>query len=162
MAYWDKLFPILFLVLCERALKTLVSPQQHSEAMVTIYRIDFRSGSEIVLMQFELCSGKSNWTGLFRSWTGHTVPDRYAPYLCLFDQRNLARLQEGDNEISFQRQSNEQPIHIRSRGFWKAIRYGTYYFWNRSVPGHSHKNRAGPVGSYVNRTPTHRVFETPR
>ena len=29
-----------------------VSPQQHSEAMFTIYRIDFRSGSEINLMQW--------------------------------------------------------------------------------------------------------------
>ena len=48
-------------------------------------------------------------------------------------------------------------VHISISGaFQKAIRYGTYHFWNRSVLGHNHnrhKNRAGPVGSSLNRRP---------
>ena len=44
------------------------------------------------------------------------------------------------------------PFTLRVERVQKAIRYGTYHFWNRSVPGHNrHKNRAEPVGSSVNR-----------
>ena len=44
-------------------------------------------------------------------------------------------------------------VHITSGAFQKAIRYGTYHFCNRKVPVRNrHKNRAGTVGSSVNRT----------
>ena len=65
-------------------------------------------------------------------------------------------VQENDNEIPFQKQiqSAEQPIHIRSGAFQKAIRYGTYHVGNQSVPGHNcHKNRARPIVSSANRRP---------
>ena len=65
-------------------------------------------------------------------------------------------VQENDNEIPFQKQgrSAEQPVHIRSGAFLKAIRYGTYYFWNQSVLGHNcHKSRAKPIVSSANRRP---------
>ena len=58
-------------------------------------------------------------------------------------------VQDNDNEIPFQKRgrSAEQPVHIKSGAFQKAIRYGTYHFWNRSVPVHNrHKNPAEPVG----------------
>ena len=48
-------------------------------------------------------------------------------------------VQENDNEIPFQKRgrSAEQPVHIRSGAFQKAIQYGVYHFWNRSVSGHN-------------------------
>ena len=46
----------------------------------------------------------------------------------------------------------EQSVHIRSWAFQKPIRYGTYLFWYRSVPGHyGYKNRARSFGSSVNK-----------
>ena len=43
-------------------------------------------------------------------------------------------------------------LYIRSRMLHQAIRGGTYHIWNRSIPCHNHhKNRAGSVGSSVNR-----------
>ena len=64
------------------------------------------------------------------------------------------RVQDNDDEIPFQQLGRfaEQPVHIKSGAFQKAIRYGTYHFWNRSVPGHNRlKNRTEPVGSSLNR-----------
>ena len=44
------------------------------------------------------------------------------------------------------------PFCIRSRALHQTIRGGTYHIWNWSIPCHNrHKNRAGPVGSSVNR-----------
>ena len=95
-----------------------------------------------------------------------TRPDRYVvelftPYridvlrVCFDLAKEIyTRVQDNDNEIPFQKsgRSAEQPVHIKSGAFQKAIRCGTYHFWNQSVPDHNRpKSRAGPVGSNVNR-----------
>ena len=82
-------------------------------------------------------------------------------FVLVWQKQMYPRVQESDNEIPFQKwgRSAEQEVHIRSGAFQKAIRYGTYHFWNRSVPaGYHHRNCAGPVGSNVNRVPIRYSF----
>ena len=80
-----------------------------------LYRIDFRSGSEIDPIQCEQCLRKSNQTGV----------ELFTPYridICFgLAKANLPRVQESDNKIPFQKwgRSTEQVVHIRSRAFQK-------------------------------------------
>ena len=105
------------------------------KAMFTLYRIDFRSGSGIDPIQCEQCLGKSNRTGPVWSWAvSHHMG---SIFILVWQKQTYPRVQESDNGIPFQKwcQSAEhvQVVHIRSGAFQKAIRYGTYHFWNRSV-----------------------------
>ena len=93
-----------------------------------------------------------NRTGLELSCSHHIG----SIFVLVWQKQTYLRVQESDNEIPFQKRgrSAEQLIHIRSGAFQKAIRYGTYHFWNRSVPARNrHRNCAGPAGSNVNRRP---------
>ena len=99
------------------------------------------------------------------AWGNRTGPDRsgaelFTPYgidICfVWQKQTYPRVQESNNEIPFQKwwRSAEQVVHIRSGAFQKAIRYGTYHFWNRRVPARNrHRNCAGLAGSNVNRRP---------
>ena len=111
------------------------------KAMFTLYRIDFRSGSGIDPIQCEQCLGKSNRTGLELSCSHHMR----SIFVLVLQKQTYPRVQESDNEIPFQKwgRSTEQVVHIRSREFQKAVRYGPYHFWNRSVPARiRHRNCA--------------------
>ena len=106
-------------------------------------------------IRYNVNSAWGNRTGLDRSGV-----ELFTPYLidiCFgLAKANLPRVQESDNEIPFQKwgQSAEQVLHIRSGAFQKAIQYGTYQFWNRSIPVcNHHRNCAGQAGSNVNRRP---------
>ena len=82
-------------------------------------------------------------------------------FVLVSQKQTYPRLQESDNEIPFQKQgrSAEQVVHISRGAFQNAIRYGTYHFWNRSVPARNrHRNCAGTVGSNVNRRPIRYCF----
>ena len=125
--------------------------------MFTLYRIDFRSGSEIDPIQCEQCLGEiepdrtgPDRTGLELSCSRHTI------FVLVWQKQTYRRVQDSDNEIPFQKRgrSDEEVVHIRSGEFQKAIRHGTYHFWNRSVPTRNrHRNCAGLTGSNVNRRP---------
>ena len=120
--------------------------------MFTLYRIDFRSGSEIDQIQCEQCLGKSDRTGLELSCSHHIG----SIFVLVSQKQTYPRIQQSDNEIPFQKQgrSAEQVVHISRGAFQNAIRYGTCHFWNRSVPARNrHRNCAGTVGSNVNRRP---------
>ena len=92
--------------------------------------------------------------GLGRTGLGLSCSHHIRSIFVCLAKANCLRVQDSDNEISFRKRgrSAEQPIHIRSGGFQKAIRYGTYHFWNRSVPARNdQRNCTGPAGSNVNR-----------
>ena len=126
--------------------------------MFTLYRIDFRSSSEIDPIQCEQCLGKSNQTGLELSCSHHIG----STFVLVWQKQTYHQVQESDNEIPFQKRgrSAEQPIHIRSGVFQKAIRYEMYHFWNRSVPARNHhRNCAGPARLNMNRKPIQYGFQ---
>ena len=97
--------------------------------MFTLYRIDFRSGSEIDPIQCEQCLGKSNRTGM--SGLELSCSHHFGSiFVLVWQKQTEPRVQESDNEIPFQErgQSAEQLVHIMSGAFQKTIRYGTYHF----------------------------------
>ena len=122
-----------------------------AKAVFTLYRIDFRSGSEIK-HPYNVNSAQGNRTG--PDWSGVEL---FTPYqidmlhICFgLAKATQSRVQDNDKEVPFRKQglSAEQPVDIRRGAFQKAFRYRTYHFWNRSAPGHNrHKNRDGSVGS---------------
>ena len=102
-------------------------------------------------IRYNVNSAQGNRTGPDRYVVELFTPYRIDMLHVCFDlaKETQTRVQDNDNEIPFQQwgRSAEQPFHIKSGAFQKAIRYGTYHFWNRSVPGHNrHKNCAEPVG----------------
>ena len=125
--------------------------------MFTLYRIDFWSSSEIDPIQCEQCSQR-NRTRLYRF--GVELFSLYRIdmlHICFcLAKETLPRVQESDNEIPFQKWGDPQgfaPSH-HEQSVPKSFRYGTYHFWNRSIPAHNcHRNCARPAWSNVNRRP---------
>ena len=92
--------------------------------MFTLYRMGFRSGSKIYLIQCEQCSRKSKRTR--SDWSISVV---------FFSKATWPRVQVIDNEIPFQQMADlrNSPITLWPGSATKAMRYGTYQFWNQCI-----------------------------
>ena len=92
--------------------------------MFTLYQMGFRSGSKIYPIQCEQCSQKSKRTRSDRSIS-----------VVFFSKATWPRVQVSDNEVLFQQRADlrNSPITLWPESATKAMRYGTYQFWNQCI-----------------------------
>ena len=128
-----------------------------SEAICTLYRIDFQFGSEVDRIQCEQCSRKSNRTGPVLLVELFTLYQINILRIFVLVWQKKPGLESKRIITRFRSKNGADPLNsqftLGTKRSKKAIRYETYHFWNWSVPGHNrHKHRAEPVGSRLNRS----------